>query len=134
MVISGVLRRQNMQVQGIVFPKLVALLRALSILTRQRDIMENIAAVSNAQIKAARELLGLTQTDLAAAAGLSLRTIATIEAGRGNPQLETVHSLLGALSKRGIRFSSEAGLVGVPPGLKASASRGKVRGGRGVKG
>ena len=44
-----------------------------------------------------RELFGLTQTKLSALSGVSLPTIQNIEAGRANPELETLQKLLHVL-------------------------------------
>ncbi len=48
-------------------------------------------------IRKQRELFGLTQAKLSFIAGVSLPTIQNIEAGRANPELETVQRLLQAL-------------------------------------
>lgn len=45
----------------------------------------------------ARREAGLTQAALAAAAGVSLATVQSVEAGRANPSLGTLRSLLGPL-------------------------------------
>lgn len=44
-------------------------------------------------IKERRNLLSLTQEDLAAMAGVALRTIKAIEVGKGNPALETLQKI-----------------------------------------
>lgn len=48
-------------------------------------------------IRKQRELFGLTQAKLSFIAGVSLPTIQNIEAGRANPELETIQRLLQAL-------------------------------------
>ena len=48
-------------------------------------------------IKERRNLLGLTQQDLADYSGLSLRIIKSIETGKGNPSLNTLHKLVDIL-------------------------------------
>jgi DNA-binding XRE family transcriptional regulator len=48
-------------------------------------------------LKMARRKAGLSQTELARRAGLSLATIQNIEAGRANPAWSTVESLAGIL-------------------------------------
>lgn len=42
-------------------------------------------------------MLGLTQQDLADYSGLSLRIIKSIETGKGNPSLNTLHKLVDIL-------------------------------------
>lgn len=49
------------------------------------------------RIRPARELLGLTQTELAHRSGLSLPTIQNLEAGRANPTQATLDAVLGVL-------------------------------------
>jgi len=46
-----------------------------------------------AAIKKRRELLGLLQPQLAAIAGVGIRTIQLVEAGKGNPALDTLLQL-----------------------------------------
>lgn len=48
-------------------------------------------------IKERRMLLGLTQQDLADYTGLSLRIIKSIEAGKGNPAIGTLHKIADIL-------------------------------------
>lgn len=48
-------------------------------------------------IKERRNLLELTQQDLADYSGLSLRIIKSIETGKGNPSLNTLHKLVDIL-------------------------------------
>ena len=48
-------------------------------------------------IRASRELLGLTQTELARLAGVSLPTIQNLEAGRANPTLSTLDAVFRSL-------------------------------------
>jgi len=49
------------------------------------------------QIRERRRLLGLSQSALARAAGVSLATVQNTEAGRANPALSTLSSLLAPL-------------------------------------
>ncbi len=48
-------------------------------------------------IKERRQLLGLTQQDLADYSGLSLRIIKSIETGKGNPSVATLTKIAGVL-------------------------------------
>ena len=52
--------------------------------------------ISN-KIKDRRQLLGITQQDLADISGVGLRTIKLIEAGKANPSLDTLVRLLDVL-------------------------------------
>ena len=72
-----------------------------------------------AQIKAARDLIGMTQQDLCEAAGVPLITLRRIE---GKPDhiglvaVETVARVKEALEAQGVQFL-EAGQVAVGPGV-----------------
>lgn len=48
-------------------------------------------------IKQRRLILGITQQDLADFSGVGLRTIRQIEAGKGNPSIETLSKILDVL-------------------------------------
>ena len=48
-------------------------------------------------IKERRNLLGLSQQDLADYTGLSLRIITSIESGKGNPSMETLGKIADIL-------------------------------------
>jgi DNA-binding XRE family transcriptional regulator len=48
-------------------------------------------------IKERRSLLRLTQEDLAALAGVALRTLKAIEVGKGNPSLDTLQKIVEVL-------------------------------------
>ncbi len=56
------------------------------------------------QLKAARALLGLDQSELAAAAGVSLPTIQRMEASEGvvRAQVDSLMKVLGALDRLGV--------------------------------
>lgn len=64
------------------------------------------------QVAAARRLLRITQRDLAAATGLTQKTINKFESG-GNVRPETVEAIREVLVKRGIMFTN-----GGEPGVK----------------
>lgn len=49
------------------------------------------------RIKERRQLLGITQQDLADISGVGLRTIKQIEIGKGNPSVKTLTQLLDVL-------------------------------------
>jgi transcriptional regulator with XRE-family HTH domain len=63
--------------------------------------------VSPAQIRAARSLIGIKQSDLARGAGISLATLNNIERGVGDPRASTVEAIERALTGAGIEFSSD---------------------------
>jgi transcriptional regulator with XRE-family HTH domain len=48
-------------------------------------------------IKKRRELLGVTQEDLAELSGVGLRTLKALESGKSNPTLETLNNLAEVL-------------------------------------
>lgn len=60
------------------------------------------------QIAAARALLGMTQRELAKAAGLAQGTIATLETGKRTPTRSNLAAVVAALQRRGIRFYNGA--------------------------
>lgn len=62
------------------------------------------------QIAAARELLGITQEELAAAAGIGRQTIARFEAGLADPRPESINKIRVELERRGIEFSNGGGM------------------------
>ena len=66
--------------------------------------------ISSRQICAARELLGITQSELAAATGLGPNTISRIETATHQPQAATIRTIVQELVKRGIEFSNGTGL------------------------
>jgi len=66
--------------------------------------------ISGSQVLAARDLLGLTQAELAEAAGVSDMTIANYETGKHEPQRGTVEKILAELERRGIEFTNGTGI------------------------
>jgi transcriptional regulator with XRE-family HTH domain len=62
--------------------------------------------ITGAQIRAARALLRLDQSELAASAGISLPTIKRAEKADGAPPVraETMDALRNALQRKGIDF------------------------------
>jgi transcriptional regulator with XRE-family HTH domain len=71
----------------------------------------SILKVSIRQVKAARALLGWSQDDLAAAAGVSIPTIKRLEASDDflGGRAETATKILTALVSAGIEFIEENG-------------------------
>jgi transcriptional regulator with XRE-family HTH domain len=76
------------------------------------------------QCRAARSLLGLKQSDLAAASGVSIRTIAHFEAGERQPIPANAAALRKALEAAGVEFIAENG---GGPGLRLAKRKGKKR-------
>lgn len=56
------------------------------------------------QILAARDLLGMSQEELAVAAGVSAATLTSWERGQRVPRRETIRLVVEALERRGIEF------------------------------
>ena len=67
------------------------------------------------QVRAARELLGMSQDELASACGISRPTLRDIERGTGDPKRSRVDAVEGYLTGRGIRFTNEIGVIGLSP-------------------
>jgi transcriptional regulator with XRE-family HTH domain len=69
----------------------------------------------SAQIRAARALLGWSQTQLARRAGLGLATLQRIERNEGieKGKFSTVIKIQKALEQAGIHFTEDAGEIGV---------------------
>lgn len=67
------------------------------------------------QVKAARELLGMTQEQLSVAAGVSRPTLRDIEAETGDPKRSSLEKVRAYLQGRGIRFVDDPGVIGAPP-------------------
>jgi len=64
--------------------------------------------ISPSQIRAARALIGIKQSDLARGAGISLATLNNIERGVGDPRTSTLEAIERALAASGIEFASDA--------------------------
>lgn len=77
----------------------------ISTLSRVKNKMK----ISGRQVTAARDLLGITQAELAQAAGLSMDTIFSFEAGQTNPYPRSLEKIVGALELRGIEFTNGTG-------------------------
>jgi transcriptional regulator with XRE-family HTH domain len=85
----------------------------------------------HAQIRAARTLLGWTQKDLSTRAGVSRRTITTIENGLVVVADKSVEAVVTALQAGGVTFVSEESVYGVlaprPDPASPVTSRTRVR-------
>jgi transcriptional regulator with XRE-family HTH domain len=81
--------------------------------------MKSIPKVSIRQIKAARALLGWSQEELAAMAGVSVPTVKRLEAADGllGGREDTANKLRGALERAGIDFTN-----GRQPGVRLRKS------------
>lgn len=65
--------------------------------------------ISGRQVAAARELLGITQAELATAAGVAMHTVFRFEAGQAEPQRANLEKILLELERRGIEFTNGTG-------------------------
>lgn len=61
------------------------------------------------QLRAARALIDWTRDDLAAASGVTIRTLARIETGQTEPRTTTMESLVRSLETAGVEFIAENG-------------------------
>ena len=66
--------------------------------------------ISGAQVKAARDLLRITQQELAKVSGVSERTIAGFEADENVPKPSSIAKITGELERRGIEFTNGSGM------------------------
>ena len=80
-------------------------------------------------LAAARVLVGLSQRDLAAEAGLAVSSVGRYEAGLSGLRSDSLAAILGVLARRGVRFIDptdevEAGLVllRIAPGVQGTGS------------
>ena len=64
--------------------------------------------ITPAQIRAGRAMLGVKQSDLAMAAGLSLATLNNIERGLSDPRASTLEALARALAQAGIECQTDS--------------------------
>ena len=72
--------------------------------------------ISAGQLRAARGLLGWSQTDLAEAAKIGRATIADFESGKREPYVRTIDELRAALESAGVEFTN-----GDQPGVRMKA-------------
>lgn len=66
--------------------------------------------ISGKQVAAARELLGLTQEELAEAVGLKGQAISRFEVGQTEPHRGSIAKIQAELERRGIEFSNGTGI------------------------
>ena len=66
--------------------------------------------ITNRQLRAARGLLGLTQSDLAEASNISRETLADFESGKRTPIPNNLTAIMHALELSGVRFIGESGV------------------------
>jgi transcriptional regulator with XRE-family HTH domain len=66
-------------------------------------------SISPAQCRAARGLLGWSQSDLSEASKTATKTIADFERGARNPYARTLEDVRLALEKAGVEFIAENG-------------------------
>lgn len=64
------------------------------------DALEYAGASIGRSLRRARRRAGMTQSQVAARAGIRLETLSRLENGRGNPTVRTVRRILQALGER----------------------------------
>lgn len=67
------------------------------------------------QVRAARQLLQLSQQELADLAGIAVPTLRDIENEAGDPKRSSIRSVEEALRDKGIVFADVPGVIGNPP-------------------
>ncbi|MHB0695038.1 helix-turn-helix domain-containing protein, partial [Roseomonas mucosa] len=70
---------------------------------------DTLNAISAAQVRAARALIGWTRDQLATASDVPMRTVARFEMGEGTPQRRTLTAIRAALEAAGVEFIPENG-------------------------
>jgi transcriptional regulator with XRE-family HTH domain len=66
-------------------------------------------AISPAQLRAGRALVGWSQDELVTASGVPKRTVVRFELGQGEPQRRTLAAIRAALEAAGVAFIPENG-------------------------
>lgn len=74
--------------------------------------------ISGRQISAARDLLGLTQVELAKAAGVGESTVLNFELGKIEPHQKNREKIQAELERRGIEFTNGDG-----PGVRLNNAK-----------
>ena len=74
--------------------------------------------ISGKQVTAARNLLGITQVELASAASVAESTVMRFEAGQAEPQRASLEKILAELDRRGIEF-----INGTGPGVRLNLEK-----------
>ena len=77
-----------------------------------------VKVITPAQIRAARALLGWTQAELAAAAGLGVVAVKSFERGRSDPRSSTLAKIEQALNAAGVIFFDAGENRDGGPGLR----------------
>lgn len=80
-----------------------------------QDSRHSSDTMKGPQVRAARELLGLSQEDLCKACNVSRPTLQAIERGTGDPKRSSLDAVENYLRAQGIRFVDQPGMIGVPP-------------------
>ncbi len=76
------------------------------------DHIEHVTlSISANQARSGRALLGMSQAELAQAAGIAHSTVADFERGARNPALETVRAIKAVLESRGVRFAADSAVL-----------------------
>jgi transcriptional regulator with XRE-family HTH domain len=70
--------------------------------------VENV--ITKRQLRAARGLLGWTQSDLAGASNISRETLADFESGKRTPIPNNLTAIMRAFSSAGVQFIGESGV------------------------
>ncbi|HEV7254777.1 MAG TPA: helix-turn-helix transcriptional regulator [Mesorhizobium sp.] len=78
--------------------------------------------ITPTQIRGARAMLGLTQAELARAAGISTTGLNNIERGDADPKASTLRAIQAALEAAGVQFIPENG---GGAGVRLARPRGK---------
>lgn len=81
--------------------------------------------ITGAHVSAARDLLKITQEELASLTGVSNLTIFRFEAGQTEPQRANLEKIQSELERRGIEFSNGDG-IGVRLNSKKAAEFAKI--------
>ena len=84
--------------------------------------MSSANRITSRQVKAALELLGMTQADLASAANVSVETVTNFVQGHHKTRQTTVEAIRFTLEQRGIEFTN-----GGEPGVKFRPSKAVVQ-------
>ncbi len=83
--------------------------------------------ITGAHVSAARDLLKITQEELASLTGVSNLTIFRFEAGQTEPQKANLEKIQAELERRGIEFSNGDG-IGIRLNSKKAAEFAKATG------
>ncbi|ASP92744.1 helix-turn-helix transcriptional regulator [Sinorhizobium meliloti] len=70
------------------------------------------------QIRGARAMLGMTQAELAKAAGISTTGLNNIERGSADPKASTLRSIKAALESSGVVFQADGEMASGGPGVR----------------